>query len=118
MLRRLVTRQRASALGMAAIGALATAMLFSYRVLAQQVPGTNQGAQPPHQASVSGSMPRNLISPMVPYEQGIAHIEAQDAARPKAVQPKLPGTVSGAPDQPATPPADGQPAPVGGQSPR
>jgi hypothetical protein len=63
-------------------------------------------------------MPRNLIEPMVPYEQGIANIRAQDAAKPKAVQPVLPGDTSGLPKTPGTPgmnnrttPAEGSQAP-------
>jgi hypothetical protein len=36
-------------------------------------------------------IPGNALSRSIPYEQGIANIEAQDAARPKAVQPVLPG---------------------------
>jgi hypothetical protein len=30
-----------------------------------------------------------VVVPMIPYEQGMASIQAQDAARPKAVQPIL-----------------------------
>src|SRR5947209_5640942 len=55
-------------------------------------------------------MPRNLISPLVPYEQGIANIEAQDAARPKAVQPNLPMGGTGLPNPPAGPVPNGPPA--------
>jgi hypothetical protein len=32
------------------------------------------------------AMPEDLLSPMVSYEEGIANILSQDAARPKAVQ--------------------------------
>jgi hypothetical protein len=45
-------------------------------------------------------MPRNLLSRSVPYEEGMAHIQAQDAARPKAVQPILPPADSGLPTVP------------------
>jgi hypothetical protein len=58
------------------------------------------------------SMPRNLISPLIPYEQGIANIQAQDAARPKAVQPKLKSDTA-SPDPSVSPPLTGQPAPGG-----
>lgn len=61
-----------------AVGALA--------VLPPQ-PGQGQ----PQPSILPPDMPRNLISPMVPFEQGIANIEAQDAARPRAVQPDLRG---------------------------
>ena len=43
------------------------------------------------QSSIS-PMPGNLISPLIPYEQGLANIQAQDEARPKAMLPKLPNT--------------------------
>lgn len=35
-------------------------------------------------------VPTALVAPIVTYEQGMAHIFAQDAARPKAVRPKGP----------------------------
>jgi hypothetical protein len=54
-------------------------------------------------------MPRDLISQMVPYEQGIANILAQDAARPKAVQPILPGP----PNAPANAATSNQAPPTG-----
>ena len=56
------------------------------------------------------SLPRNLISPAIPYEQGIANIQAQDAARPKAVQPKLKNDTA-SPDPSVGPPLTGQPQP-------
>jgi hypothetical protein len=43
------------------------------------------------QPAPSSDMPRNLIVPAVPYEEGMANILAQGAARPKANQPILPG---------------------------
>jgi hypothetical protein len=58
----------------------------------------------------------NAISPMVPYEEGIARIRAQDVTRPKAVRPKLPGEVVAVPDQPASPPIPQ--TPEGNQPPR
>jgi hypothetical protein len=54
------------------------------------------------------SLPGNLISPAIPYEQGIANIQAQDALRPKAVQPKLKNDTA-SPDPSASPPLTGQP---------
>lgn len=51
----------------------------------------------------SSDMPRNLISPAFPYEQGIANIQAQAASRPAASRPLLPGEVQTAPDVPNSP---------------
>ena len=48
--------------------------------------------------------PRNLLSPPIPYEQGIANIEAQGATRPQAVRPKRPGDDAASSHAPATPP--------------
>jgi hypothetical protein len=42
--------------------------------------------------------PRNLISPPIPYEDGVANIRAQDAARPKAASPKVRDDRSRLPD--------------------
>jgi hypothetical protein len=51
---------------------------------------------------------------MVPYQQGIANIEAQDAARPKAVRPVLPGETTGLPKTSGTPGMNNQTMPTGG----
>jgi len=59
-------------------------------------------------------MPQNLLSRMVPYEQGLANIQAQNAARPPAVQPVLSGdakNLSGEP-QSNNPPTSANPVPV------
>jgi hypothetical protein len=50
-------------------------------------------------------MPRNLINPvLIPYEQGMADIEARAAAGPQAVQPILPPAGAGSPtSSPASP---------------
>jgi hypothetical protein len=51
--------------------------------------GQPSQAQP--QPLTPPSTPRNLIMPLVPYEEGLANLRARDAARPKAVRPRLPG---------------------------
>jgi hypothetical protein len=64
------------------------------------------------------NMPTNLISPLVPFDQGLANIQAQDAARQKAVQPVPPGAASGSP-QTSTSPLPNQPDPAtGAQTPQ
>jgi hypothetical protein len=61
-------------------------------------------------------LPRNLINPhLIPYEQGIANIEAQGAARPKAVRPVLPGTDVGR-SNPSIFPVTDQPSPAASES--
>src|SRR5947209_2431892 len=51
-------------------------------------------------------MPRNLISPPIPYQQGIANIEAQEAARPQATEPVLPSTDTRSSKIPTAPMSD------------
>lgn len=51
----------------------------------------------------SPDMPRNLVVPAVPYEQGMANILAQDAIRPKAMRPILPGRLTDLPTVPGEP---------------
>ena len=51
----------------------------------------------------SPDMPTNLIVPAVPYEQGMANILAQDAIRPRAMRPILPGHLTDRPTAPGEP---------------
>ena len=60
--------------------------------------------QPGYAQAQPHDPPRNLLSPPIPYEQGIANIEAQGATRPQAVRPKRPGDDAASPHAPATPP--------------
>jgi len=59
-------------------------------------------------------MPQNLLSRMVPYEQGLANIQAQDAARPRAAQPVLSGDAKNPSGEPQSnnPPTSANPVPV------
>ena len=77
--------------------------------------GTQPGQTQVQPSQAPPLLPGIVLSPMIPYQQGIANIEAQDAARPKAVQPILPGAVP--PNAPAASPrtaspTDSQPIPA------
>jgi hypothetical protein len=63
--------------------------------------------------SQPSDIPTNLLSRAVPYEQGMATIEAQGAARPQATQPLRPGELAGAPDPLSVSPTNA-PRPSGG----
>ena len=60
--------------------------------------------QPGYAQAQPSDVPRNLLSPAIPYEQGIANIRAQGATRPQAVRPKRAGDDAASPHLPATPP--------------
>jgi hypothetical protein len=80
--------------------------LVSFGLLATVQTSAAQTAPP--------DIPRNLIAPvLIPYEQGMADMEARAAAGPQAVQPILPQAGAGSLTSSSASPFN-QPDPAGG----
>lgn len=73
-------------------------------------------ATPSRPQQANPQIPTNLISPPIPYDEAIANIVAQDAARPKAAQPKTLNNPPPSPDLPMLSPIDNPTPPSSGKT--